>query len=96
MSKPPSSIHYFRVSERCTLYGSRFTAQVKRDLDERVQEPQRALRALTDPEVYALAAWLLYRNNIIGMDREMNAKTLPQVRKPNRDGFLPDPRPDVR
>jgi hypothetical protein len=25
----------------------------------------------------------------------MNAETLPQVQMPNRDGFVPDPRPDV-
>jgi cytochrome c len=52
--------------------------------------------SLTDPGVYALAAWLLYRNNIINVDGKMNAETLSQVRMPNRNGFLPDPRPDVR
>ena len=25
----------------------------------------------------------------------MDAPTLPQVKMPNRDGFVPDPRPDV-
>jgi mono/diheme cytochrome c family protein len=52
--------------------------------------------SLTDREVYALTAWLLHRNGIIGADAVMNAETLPRVRMPNRDGFIPDPRPDVR
>jgi cytochrome c len=52
--------------------------------------------ALSDPEVYALTAWLLHQNQIIAADAVMNAETLPQVRMPNRDGFMGDPRPDVR
>jgi cytochrome c len=51
---------------------------------------------LTDQEVYALTAWLLHMNKIVGVNEVMNAETLPQVRMPNRDGFIPDPRPDVR
>jgi len=45
--------------------------------------------------VYAVTAYLLYRNGIIGAQDVMNAKTLPLVQMPNRDGFVPDPRPDV-
>jgi hypothetical protein len=26
----------------------------------------------------------------------LNAKTLPKIRMPNRDGFVPDSRPDVK
>ena len=52
--------------------------------------------APTDPEVYALTAWLSHRNKIIAADAVMNAETLPQVRMPNRNGFIDDPRPDVR
>ncbi len=51
--------------------------------------------SLTDDEVYALTAWLLFRNQIIAADQVIDATTLPKVRMPNRDGFVPDPRPEV-
>jgi S-disulfanyl-L-cysteine oxidoreductase SoxD len=51
--------------------------------------------SLTDEEVYALTAWLLFKNKIIAADRVIDAETLPKVQMPNRDGFVPDPRPDV-
>jgi len=51
--------------------------------------------SLTDEEVYALTAWLLFRNQIIAADQVIDANTLPKVRMPNRDGFVPDPRPEV-
>jgi mono/diheme cytochrome c family protein len=50
--------------------------------------------SLTDDEVYAVTAWLLFRNQIIPADRVIDAATLPKVRMPNRDGFVPDPRPE--
>ena len=52
--------------------------------------------SLTADEVYAVTAYLLYLNGIIGENDIIDAKTLPQVNMPNRDGFVPDPRPDVR
>jgi cytochrome c len=52
--------------------------------------------SLSDEEVYAVTAYILHEGDIIGRDEEMNAETLPQVEMPNRDGFVPDPRPDVR
>jgi S-disulfanyl-L-cysteine oxidoreductase SoxD len=51
--------------------------------------------SLTDDEVYAVTAWLLFRNQIIAADQVIDAESLPKVRMPNRDGFVPDPRPDV-
>jgi len=48
-------------------------------------------QSLTPDEVYSLIAWLLYRNGSTVMD----ARSLPAVRMPNRDGFISDPRPDV-
>ena len=50
---------------------------------------------LTPDEVYAVTAYLLHRNGIIGENDVMDATTLPKVRMPNRDGFVPDSRPDV-
>jgi mono/diheme cytochrome c family protein len=44
--------------------------------------------SLTDNEVYALTAYLLAENGIIGARETMNARTLPRVRMPNRDGFI--------
>ena len=45
-------------------------------------------RTLTNDEVYALTAYLLSLNKIIGESDVMNAQTLPRVRMPNRDGFI--------
>ena len=46
--------------------------------------------SLNDDEVYAVSAYVLFINGIIGEDVAMNAQTLPQVRMPNRDGFISD------
>ena len=51
--------------------------------------------SLTADQVYAVTAYLLYLNGIIGEQDVMDAKTLPLVKMPNHDGFVPDPRPDV-
>ena len=51
--------------------------------------------SLTLEQVYAVTAYLLHLNGIIGEDEVMDARTLPQVRMPNREGFVLDPRPDV-
>lgn len=51
--------------------------------------------SLTPDRVYALTAYLLHLNGIIGEHEVLDAKTLPLVRMPNRDGFVNDPRPDV-
>jgi cytochrome c len=50
---------------------------------------------LTDNQVYAVVAHLLHLNGIIAETAVMDAKSLPQVKMPNRGGFVPDSRPDV-
>jgi hypothetical protein len=45
--------------------------------------------SLTHDEVYALSAFLLYRNGIIGETDVMDEKSLPKVEMPNRNGFVP-------
>ena len=50
--------------------------------------PFQAPRTLTNDEVYALVAYLLALNKIIPENQVMDAKTLPQVKMPNRDGFI--------
>jgi cytochrome c len=44
--------------------------------------------SLTNDEVYAVTAYLLFLNGIIPESAVMNAQTLPQVRMPNREGFV--------
>ena len=51
---------------------------------------------LTNDEVYAVSAYLLALNGLIPETAVMDAQSLPKVRMPNRDGFIPDDRPDVR
>ncbi|MBB2964601.1 hypothetical protein [Methylobacterium sp. R2-1] len=46
--------------------------------------------------MYAVVAYVLNMNGLVPDDAVMDAKTLPVVKLPNRDGFDPDPRPDVR
>ena len=57
--------------------------------------PFHAPGSLSDDEVYAVTAFILGEAEIIGRDDVMSAETLPQVQMPNRDGFVPDPRPEV-
>ena len=49
-------------------------------------------KSLTNDEVYAVSAYLLNLNGIIGANDEMNAQTLAKVNMPNKDGFIPFPR----
>ena len=51
--------------------------------------PWQQPRSLSDDEVYSLSAYILAMNKLIGEQDEMNAQTLPKVRMPNRDGFIP-------
>jgi S-disulfanyl-L-cysteine oxidoreductase SoxD len=44
--------------------------------------------SLSNDEVYAVSAYVLFVNGIIGEDTQINAQTLPQVKMPNRDGFV--------
>jgi cytochrome c len=46
-------------------------------------------------EIYAVVAYILNLNGIIKDGDVMDAKTLPKIKMPNRDGFVADPRPDV-
>lgn len=53
--------------------------------------------SLSADQVYAVTAYLLNLNGVVSDNAVMNAKTLPKVEMPNRNGFIrPDPRPDVR
>src|SRR6266478_8253486 len=52
--------------------------------------------SLSDDEVYAVSAYVLFLNGIIAEDAVMNAQSLPQVKMPNRDGFINDWPPRAR
>jgi cytochrome c len=50
--------------------------------------PYQLSQSLTNDEVYAVTAYLLYLNGIIAEHEVMNLRTLPQVKMPNRDNFI--------
>lgn len=50
---------------------------------------------LATDEVYAVTAWILENNGIIAPGTVLDRHSLPKVSMPNKDGFVPDPRPDV-
>lgn len=49
--------------------------------------PYQSPGILSNDQIYALTAYLLFLNDIIGEDAELNAETLPAVAMPNRDNF---------
>lgn len=50
---------------------------------------------LSDDEIYALAAYIFAEGGLYSKDQPMNAAAMRAVEMPNRDNFVPDPRPDV-
>lgn len=48
--------------------------------------------SLTADEVYGLVAFLLAQNRVVGPDAVMDRATLPKVKMPARDRFVPDDR----
>lgn len=57
--------------------------------------PFTAPGSLTADEVYALCAFILAEAKIVDKSTVLDAATLPKVQMPNRDGFIPDPRPEL-
>ncbi len=51
--------------------------------------------SLSPNEVYSLTAFLLYKNDIIQETEVMDAKSLPKVQMPNRNGFIPPRLEDI-
>ena len=45
-------------------------------------------KSLTGEEAYALTAYILTGNKVIGENETMNAETLPKVQMPNRNAFV--------
>ena len=53
--------------------------------------PWQMPKSLSDDEVFAVSAYILHLNGIIGADEVMDRESLPKVRMPNRNGFKPYP-----
>ena len=50
--------------------------------------PFQAPGSLSNEEIYAVTAYLLFVNGIIAEDVAMNAESLPQVKMPNHENFV--------
>lgn len=50
--------------------------------------PYQETKSLTHDETYAVTAYLLFLNEIIGENDVIDAHTLPKVKMPNRDSFI--------
>jgi len=50
--------------------------------------PPTSPQSLTDDEVYAVTAYILSIDGVVAKDALLDAKSLPQVKMPNRDGFV--------
>lgn len=58
--------------------------------------PIAAPHTLSADDVYALTAYILHLNDIVGSEFVADRTSLPKVNMPNRDGFVwTDPRPDT-
>ena len=54
-------------------------------------------QSLSPDETYQIVAYLLYMNDIIDDEFELNQENIGKIEMPNQNGFLlPDPRPDAQ
>lgn len=51
--------------------------------------------SLTNDQVYAVTAYILAQAKIVPPDAVIDSRNLAKVAMPNRDGFIPDPRPET-
>jgi cytochrome c len=52
-------------------------------------------KSLNPDDVYAITAFLLHMNDIVGADFELSRENLASVEMPNETNFIDDPRPDT-
>lgn len=57
--------------------------------------PYAAPQSLSNDEYYAITAYVLFLNELIGEDAKMDATSLPKLAMPNREGFVLEARPDT-
>lgn len=53
--------------------------------------PYQAPGSLSADDTYAVAAYILNLNGILPDDGKLDKDSLPKIRMPNRDGFIPEP-----
>lgn len=53
--------------------------------------PYQAPGSLSDDDYYALTAYILNINGIVAAGTVLDKVSLPKIRMPNRDGFIPEP-----
>lgn len=58
--------------------------------------PQNAPGSLSNENVYAVSAYILYLNKLLPADAVLDAKTMTAIKMPNRKMFVDDERPDVK
>lgn len=58
--------------------------------------PFNAPQSLSNADVYAVSGYVLFLNGLVDERAVVDAKTLTDLKMPNRDGFVGDSRPDVR
>ena len=52
--------------------------------------PYPAPQTLSDDDTYAVVAYILSLNGLVPADATLDRSSLPAIRMPNRDGFVPD------
>jgi mono/diheme cytochrome c family protein len=57
--------------------------------------PQNAPQSLSNEDVYAVSAYILYLNDLLSAEAILGAKSLSAIKMPNRNMFVGDARPDV-
>jgi cytochrome c len=58
--------------------------------------PQNAPGSLSNEDVYAVSAYILYLNKLLPADAVLDAKSMAAIKMPNRKMFVDDARPDVK
>jgi S-disulfanyl-L-cysteine oxidoreductase SoxD len=56
--------------------------------------PYQAPGSLSNDDTYAVAAYILSLNGILPVDGKLDRDSLPKIKMPNRDGFVPEPKFD--
>ena len=57
--------------------------------------PLNAPQSLSNDQVYSVCGYVLFLNGLVSADASIDAKSLPAIKMPNREGFIGDSRPDV-
>ncbi len=53
--------------------------------------PYQAPGSLSADDTYALVAYILNLNGIVANDAKLDEASVPKIKMPNREGFVPEP-----